>query len=61
ANEVYNVGSDAANVHANEFYLYTILYEKYKLTFFYDSMILYKKLIDTDILRKNTAISILSR
>lgn len=61
AHEVYNVGSDAANVHANEFYLYTILYEKYKLTFFYDSMILYKKLIDTDTLRKDTAISVLSR
>lgn len=61
AHELYNVGDSTANVHANEFYLYTILYNKYKLSFFNESMELYKKLIHTDLLRKDIAISILSR
>ncbi|ELN9578829.1 hypothetical protein R0D63_001565 [Enterobacter roggenkampii] len=61
AHDIYYIGADTADVHANVFYIYSILYEKYKLSFFYESMKLYRKLIDTDVLRKNTAISILSR
>ncbi|WP_406671514.1 YiiX/YebB-like N1pC/P60 family cysteine hydrolase [Raoultella terrigena] len=61
AHALYNVGGSTANVHANEFYLYSILHNKYKLSFFNESMELYRKLIHTDHLRKDIAISILSR
>ncbi|PWW05886.1 YiiX/YebB-like N1pC/P60 family cysteine hydrolase [Mangrovibacter plantisponsor] len=61
AHRIYYVGDETANVHANEFYLYSVLHKKYKLNFFYESMELYKRLIRTDDIRKGVAISILSR
>ncbi|MGC1067919.1 YiiX/YebB-like N1pC/P60 family cysteine hydrolase [Pantoea agglomerans] len=60
AHALYFIGDDTARVHANELQIYSILHKKYKLKFFYESMVLYKKLINTDIMRKKVSRIIIS-